>query len=99
MTPQEKFKSKKQKWQAWHDQNPHIWSYFAMFTAEAVTAGRSKVSHWLIVNRIRWETSVVTKGNDFKISNDFIAFYARLWNEKYPQYDYIFTTKKMLGEV
>lgn len=99
MTPQEKFQAKKLKWEKWHNENPQIWSYFSMFTAEVISSGKKRISHWLIINRIRWETSVVTKGNDFKISNDFIAFYARLWNEKYPEYNYIFHTKKMVGEL
>jgi len=40
----------------------------------------------------------VTTGKDFKISNDFIAFYARLWQKTYPQHKTLFNTKHMLGE-
>jgi hypothetical protein len=92
------FNKKKAAWETWHSNNPQIWEYFEKFTLDAIKANKSKISHWLIINRIRWETSIVTTGSDFKISNNFIAFYARKWKEVYPQYEYIFCTKKMVGE-
>jgi hypothetical protein len=42
------------------------------------------LSAWLIVNRIRWETTVETSSGDFKISNNFIAYYARLFMDEHP---------------
>lgn len=41
----------------------------------------------------------MTTGNEFKISNDFIAFYARLWMETYPEHKDLFNIKRMVGEV
>jgi hypothetical protein len=82
----------------WHKDNPYIWKYFERFALEAVQKKRTKISHWLIINRIRWEVYIVTTGEDFKISNDFIAFYARLWREKYPEYKDLFNIKRMIGE-
>ena len=57
------------------------------------------MSHWLIINRIRWEVFIVTTGKDFKISNDMIAFYARLWRKQYPEYKELFKIKRMQGEI
>ena len=89
---------KKKAWWAWHQDNPHVWWYFERFALEAVSKKRKKISHWLIMNRIRWETTIVTTGEEFKINNDHIAFYARLWKALYPQYADLLTTKKMKGE-
>jgi hypothetical protein len=50
---------------------------------EALAMGHKRLSAWLIVNRIRWESMVVTTGKDYKISNDYIAWYARLFINKY----------------
>ena len=90
--------AKKQEWWEWHQKNPQVWQMFERFAYEAVVSGHKKISHWLIINRIRWETSIVTKGNDFKISNDYIAFYARLWKAKHPAHKDLFNTKRMIGE-
>lgn len=92
------FEEKKRAWWDWHKQNPQVWEYFERFALEAVNKGRKKISHWLIINRIRWEISIMTTGGEFKISNDHIAFYARLWKATYPQYAELFTTKRMIGE-
>ena len=92
------FEEKKQAWWEWHKANPHVWHLFERFAYEAVNKGRKRISHWLIINRIRWETNIITTGEDFKISNDHIAFYARLWKAKHPQHKDLFTTKRMIGE-
>lgn len=100
MTASEKeFLAKYERWIDWHKTNPKIWVYFKRFALAAAKSKRVSVSHWLIINRIRWEVSVATKGGDFKISNDYIAFYARLWKAAYPAFDYLFTTKTMKGEM
>ncbi len=92
------YEEKKKSWWAWHKDNLLVWDYFERFALEAVAKNRKKISHWLIINRIRWETAIVTTGEEFKISNDHIAFYARLWKATYPQYADLFNTKKMKGE-
>ena len=64
----------KERWWDWHKKNPQVYELFQKFTMQAINRGHKNLSAWLIVNRIRWETTVVTTGPDFKISNDFIAY-------------------------
>ena len=85
----------KQAWWEWHKANPRVWYLFEQFTFEALDSGREHFSHWLIMNRIRWETSIVTTGDDFKIRNDFIAYYARLFMAVYPEHKGFFRIKRM----
>ena len=87
--------SLKEKWWAWHKENPHVYELFERFTMDAIRRGHRRLSAWLIVNRIRWETMVETTGEDFKISNDFIAYYARLFMALHPEYDGFFKTKQL----
>tara|TARA_R110000787_G_scaffold104312_4_gene211137 strand:- start:901 stop:1209 length:309 start_codon:yes stop_codon:yes gene_type:complete len=94
----ETFEQRKRKFWEWHKKNPLIWDYFEKFSLEAVSKGCNKISHWLIINRIRWEVYVVTTGDDFKISNDYIAFYARLWRATHPEHKDLFSIKQMIGE-
>lgn len=92
------FDERKAEWEDFHRENPMIWEYFQKFSFEAIAKKRTKISHWLIINRIRWEIYVVTTGEDFKINNNFIAFYARLWQQMYPAHKGLFNTKRMIGE-
>lgn len=85
----------KQRWWIWHKNNPRFYALFKKFTFQAIDKGHEKLSAWLIANRIRWETMIVTTGDDFKISNDFIALYARLFMHDYPEYKGFFRIKRM----
>jgi hypothetical protein len=98
MKPRKSFDERKREWQDYHRENPLIWEYFERFAFEAVAKRRKKISHWLIINRIRWEVYIVTTGEEFKISNNFIAFYARHWRETHPQHKELFNIKRMVGE-
>ena len=89
---------RKAEWLDFHRENPMIWEYFKKYAFEAIDKKHKKISHWLIVNRIRWEIYVITTGKDFKINNNYIAWYARLWQEAYPEHKTLFNTKHMIGE-
>jgi hypothetical protein len=89
--------TERQRWLDWHGANPHVYDLFKRFTFEAIDRGHRKLSAWLIVNRIRWETTVETNGGDFKISNNFIAYYARLFMDEHPEYRGFFRTKPLKG--
>lgn len=91
-------KSRKQEWWEWHKANPHVYDLFKHFTFRAIERGHTKLSAWLIINRIRWETAIETKGGDFKISNDYIAYYSRLFMAHHPRYKGFFVIKKMKYE-
>lgn len=89
---------KKRKWWNYHKDNPHVYEYFDKYSREAIDSGAKKCSPWLIVGRIRWETAITTSDTDFKISNDYIAFYSRLFMHENPEYKGFFRTKPMKGE-
>lgn len=88
----------KLRWWRWHKENPHVYELFERFAFQAIAKGHKRLSAWLIVNRIRWETTVETKGEDFKISNDFIAYYARLFHALHPEHAGFFRTKALKHE-
>lgn len=90
--------SARQRWLDWHAANPHVYELFKRFTFEAIARGHKRLSAWLVVNRIRWETSIETSGGDFKLSNCHIAYYARLFMDEFPQHRGFFRTKPLKRE-
>lgn len=89
-----------ERYNNWVVENIHVYEMFCEFAIKAIQSGKKKISHWLIVNRLRWEVEIETKGTcyqdkDFKISNDYIAFLARDFMKDYPQYGEVFTIKQM----
>ncbi len=68
------FEERKQIWWDWHKENPQVWQYFEKFALEAVGLGRKKVSHWLIINRIRWEVTIVKQVQTSKSATTTLLF-------------------------
>ena len=97
------WRDKREKFVRFHNRNPHVYHLFDQYATEALLAGNRKFSHWLIMNRIRWDSLVKTDGDKYKIPNEHIAFYARLWVKRNPKtterlgHDF-FTLKRMKGE-
>jgi len=84
------------KFNQYHRDNPQVYELFKRFTFMAIKRGHNRLSAWMIVNRIRWETSIETFSVDeYKISNDYIALYARMFMRDHPEYDGFFKTKEM----
>lgn len=74
-------------------ENPKIWELFLRFAREIARSGRDKYSVNMIFERIRWHTIVETKENNFKISNDFRAYYARKIMAEHPEFRGFFTLR------
>ncbi len=89
---------RKEVWWEWHKENPQVWNNFEKYTLEAIATGRKHYSHWAIINRIRWNSEIETNGGEFKISNDYIGFYARLFHARHPEHKDFFRLKQLKEE-
>ena len=89
---------RKEAWWEWHKENPQVWNNFEKYTLEAIATGRKHYSHWAIINRKRWNSEIETNGGEFKISNEYIGFYARLFHARYPEHKDFFRLKQLKEE-
>ena len=93
-----KWDETKGKFRKFHFANPHIYQTFSIYSWDAAKAGHKVFSHWLIMNRIRWDSLIQTDGEKYKIPNEYIAFYARMFMIRHPQLGAFFKIKRMKGE-
>ena len=85
-----------QRFNQFHNDNPQVYELFKKFTFMAIRRGHKRLSAWMIANRIRWETSIETYSTEeYKISNDYIALYARKFMADFPEYNGFFRIKEM----
>ena len=89
----------REKFEQFDQENPHIWDLFKQFTFEAIRNGHRVFSIALVTERIRWETMVNTTDTDFKLRNDYRAFYARKFHQEYPMYDGLFRTRPSIADL
>jgi len=69
-----------------HEENPGVWELFQRFTLEAIRAGRAHFGAKAIMERMRWFTDIESRGDAFKVNNNFAAFYARMFEQEFPQH-------------
>ena len=81
---------------AFHYKNPLVWHLFEKFTREVINRGFKNYSVNAVFERIRWERDIMSDGEagQFKLNNNYRAFYARRFMVKYPQHDGFFRTRK-----
>lgn len=78
---------------AWDAANPHFWPMFERFTLELAGRGYRQLSAKLIFERIRWESMIQTRGEEWKLNNNYTAFYARRYMQAHPEHGQMFSTR------
>lgn len=67
-----------ERFEAFHRANPSVLKVIISIARELRNAGMSKFGISLVYERIRWLYAIQTHGDDYKVNNDFRAFYARV---------------------
>lgn len=77
----------------YHEDNPHVYEKFKEMTFKTIERGFKNYSTNGIFEVMRWHTG--TSGNDeYKINNNYRAFYARLFAKDFPEFKDFFRTRK-----
>lgn len=81
-----------------HLENPHIYEEFENFAFQAISSGRKYFGAGAVFERLRWYSQIETKGDQFKLNNNYRAFYARLFEEKNPEYKGFFRKRRSVAD-
>lgn len=79
----------------YHESNPEIWKHFNRFALLAAVSGK-KIGAKAIFERVRWEVEI-ENSQDFKVNNNYAAYYARAFELKHPQYKGFFEFRTITG--
>lgn len=83
------------KWVRFHDQNRHVWELFEKRALEMIATGRKHYGARTIMEVARHDINLRTKSDDeFKINNNHIPYYARLFREVHPEYSEFFKIRE-----
>lgn len=67
------------KFDDFHTANPHVYQVLVALARQWVTStGRNKLGIGALYERARWEIALSTGDADYKLNNNYRAFYARL---------------------
>ena len=88
----------REKFEEYHKRNPEVYELFRKYTIRAIQSGYKHFGSQMIIEKIRWHSGVVKGDHDFKINNDFAAFYSRMFVLEYPSYADYFRTRKSVAD-
>lgn len=81
-----------------HAENPHIFDLFKKFAVYVRSKGYRNYSAKVIFERIRWHVNVETSDKEFKINNNYKAYYTRLLEDVDPRFVGFFRKRQTNGE-
>lgn len=68
-----------------HLAHPEFWAAFDKFACQVRDAGFSRYGGNAILERCRWHLTIEERSDGFKVNQNFIAFYTRLWLLAHPE--------------
>jgi hypothetical protein len=78
--------------------NPHVYTEFEHCALKLIERGRKHYGAQGVIEHIRYETAIRTVGDEFKINNDFAAYYARMFEARNPQYTGFFSKRRSAAD-
>ncbi len=81
-----------------HKDNPQVYALFRRFAFEAINSGREHFGAKMIWERMRWYVRIETNSSDYKLNNNYHAFYVRLFEKDFPQYEGFFRKRKAVAD-
>lgn len=92
--PEKRKKTIMERFQEFHEANPHVYPIFIEMAQKASRNGTRKCSIAMLFEVLRWRTNVeIERTDEFKISNCLRAPYARFIMQNNPELEGIFDIK------
>lgn len=76
-----------------HARHPMVWIHFERFALQLIADGVRRYSADAVMHRVRWETRAGSK-DGFKVNNNWVAFYSRMWRQNHPTLRHLFAVRK-----
>ncbi len=100
MVQTEEIKSLKQIWWAWHKAHPEVYERFRQIAFDLLRNGHKHYSADGILHVIRFELNrvIANPKDQYRINNNFSAYYARYFIHMYPEYEGFFETRALISQ-
>lgn len=85
------------EFQAFHKENPHVYEKLIEIALEIV-AVKKRYGIAALFERLRWINDFETTGDQFKLNNNYRAFYARMLRKETPEFEELFSVRKSVAD-
>jgi hypothetical protein len=83
---------------AFHEANPVVYAKLREFALQMKRSGRRHLGIAALFERLRWWSSYETVGDEYKLNNNFRAFYARMLMEREPELAGFFEIRRSVAD-
>jgi hypothetical protein len=80
---------------AFHTENPHVLALLVRLAREAKARGMERIGAKALIERARWEISLQTRGDEYRLNNSFASRYARLIADTCPDLATMFQFRRL----
>lgn len=84
-----------ERFEEFHRLNSWVLTELERMTQEYLDAGRTKVGMKMLVEVLRWNHDLTTKGDPFKLNNIYSSRYARKLIERHPEWEEVFQLREL----
>jgi hypothetical protein len=77
--------------------NPHVFPELERICAEVRDAGVKRCGFEMIIGQFRWRSMMRTSGDQYKINQNFAAYYSRKMMRVHPEWAGMFNTRQLRG--
>lgn len=82
------------RFRAFHQKNPHVYTRLEELVAEAVTGGHKRIGVGALFERLRYSERTETNGDHYRLNNDYRADYVRLLVARHPEWADVFELRE-----
>ena len=79
--------------QEFHEKNPGVYSEIRDAALDLKRAGRDVYGIKSLIEVVRWHRNITTRGDEFKINNNYAPYYARLIMSREPELEGFFNLR------
>lgn len=83
------------RFEAFHAENPRVYQTLVRLAREARAAGKERIGIAMLYEVTRWQLSLQTTDEEFKINNSYRSRYARLIMATEPDLQGVFETREI----
>jgi hypothetical protein len=74
--------------------NPHVWDMFVQYTFEVINTGKYRhFSAKAIWERMRWDSLINVVYTDYKLNNNYHAYFSSKFQKAFPEHKNFFRTR------
>ena len=82
-----------QRFRDFHELNPYVYIEIVAAARKMKAQGRSRYGINSLIEVVRWHRNLTTRGDEFKINNNFAPFYSRMIMAREPDLSEFFRTR------